>query len=194
LPQPKVASTPNATNAINATNIPKPDDDANDEYLNMADDNDDDFTESAEQDYEKYTGKPGFTTSDPSLASPPPPRPLPAGAAQAAPDLPVLPPRAPSAPFDGDDLELKREIRKLLRAEGIQLWEAPYSLDDGNSSLPADLADRYASELVADPERTFDVLENLRISSRKKQKLSIPAAGVPNRKYAEPVKAASTPE
>jgi len=183
--------------------------DDDDEYLAVADDSGA-FSESKEDEYEKPASakRDGFSLSDPTEPPPPVPAkteaappPQPAAAAAAKPSTvevaaaappPVVPPRAPVLVFAGDDLELKRAVRQLLRAEGIGLWEAPYSLDDGRSSMPSDLADRYASSLVAGASRVFDALETLRISSRKKQKLSIPPAGEAARTYDEAIKEVAT--
>lgn len=169
--------------------------DEDEEYLVVVDEAGE-FAESKEDDYEKPASarREGFSVSDPSVeaaSKPAPPVPPKAGAATAAAEgalpPPVVPPRAPTHGFSGDDLELKRAVRKLLRAEGIRLWEPPYSLEDGRSSMPSDLADRYASSLVIAPARVFDALETLRISSRKKQNLSIPPSGEASRTYTDAI-------
>ena len=179
------------------------DSDDDEEYLDVADEGGA-FSESNEDEYKTQTSdqREVLSVSDPTVELPLPvrattdvenaPAPSLAEAASASPPPPVVPPRAPAQVFAGDDLELKRAVRKLLRAEGIGLWEAPYSLDDGRSSMPSDLADRYASSIVTGASRVFDALETLRISSRKKQKLSIPPAGEAPRTYEDAIKEVAT--
>jgi len=92
--------------------------------------------------------------------------------------------------------DIRRAVRTLLHERNIQLWEHPYSADDGASTVPRSLADELAKEVVvrvdlvkgggtrfgvgeglvpARPVDVFAALEKLRTSARKK--LAMPGSG-----------------
>jgi len=70
---------------------------------------------------------------------------------------------------------LKRAVRKLLRADGVRLWEPPYSRQDGSSSITDEVVRTYAAKAEADPDAVATALEILRVSARKK--LTLPSDG-----------------
>lgn len=78
--------------------------------------------------------------------------------ANAVDEPPPLPPRD-EYDFKGDLIDLKREVRKIIRTEQIQLWNPPYSQPDGRSTIPKALVDKLAVKVSAKPAMVFDALE-----------------------------------
>lgn len=87
---------------------------------------------------------------------------------------PDLLPRMPT----WNKVELKREVRSHLRSEKIELWGPPHSANDGTCGISRSVTEQIAGLIKnAQPKDVFEALEMLRVSARKKLKLTVIEGG-----------------
>eukprot|EP00052_Salpingoeca_macrocollata_P021977 m.189566 g.189566 ORF g.189566 m.189566 type:complete len:762 (-) comp21677_c0_seq4:82-2367(-) len=82
-------------------------------------------------------------------------------------------------PQDDVDFALVKQLKELLRADGVQLWLLPYSDEHGDGQVPFNMVEKYSKTMAeGDKQAVHDAMEYLRIVSFNRKVRKLAAEGI----------------